>query len=227
MIILHFLTVAFILKVSPALPLCAPASEWTPGWTASGTPPHWGKQCPSASLVTLSSRECCECQGRPVLHSDSLHLRSHLLWPRGHKWKVKAWSGHCIIKRRQHADQDATQLSEQLMDQRRPFQNANSADSTHKCHISALLQVHFRQVVLWEHTDTQSHDSSLFALPHLLRLWTWWVTNQADKPNMPTNGMRTEQNTGVHVWMESSCKSFTHFWVNYGLQLISEVTLVL
>lgn len=127
MIILNFQTVALILKLILCLPLCAPASEWTPGWTASGTPPHWGKQCPSVSLVTLSSRGCCGCRGRPVRHSDRrLHPHSRLLWPRDHKWKVKAWSGRCRDNRRRHAHQDSTQLSAQH--QCRPFQNAKSAD---------------------------------------------------------------------------------------------------
>lgn len=27
------------------LPWCVPASVWTPGWTASGTPPRWGRRC--------------------------------------------------------------------------------------------------------------------------------------------------------------------------------------
>lgn len=61
-------------------PWCARASEWTPGWRASGNPRCWDRPRPLTCGVTLSSRGCCECPRKTAQRSDThLHFRSHPL----------------------------------------------------------------------------------------------------------------------------------------------------
>lgn len=53
----------------------------TPDWTASETPPRWGRRYPWVSSETPSWRGYSGCPGKSALHFGTHRPHSPLLWP--------------------------------------------------------------------------------------------------------------------------------------------------